>query len=206
MGKLCIRIQKVFPRILDLGSRPWIQEVFPRILDLGSWIQTLDPRSFSLNLGSWILDPDLGSKKFFLESWILDLGSRPWIQEVFPRILDLGSWIQISCYGSIALINVCKHHLKNHQKMPKKKVPKYAKNTVHTSKKCKNVGFFFGGGVPYISIFIYKYIYIYTIGKKGPVWNLILLQLLSWLLVLIAFIVLSLYLSRFLYLQIFRHP
>ena len=55
-----------------------------------------DPRSFSWNLGSWILGPDLGSKKFFLESWILDLGSRPWIQEVFPRILDLGSrpWIQ----------------------------------------------------------------------------------------------------------------
>ena len=92
------------------------------------------------------MDPDLGSKKFFLESWILDLGSRPWIQEVFPRILDLGSWIQISCYGSIAFINVCKHHLKNHSKnAPKKKVPKYAKNTVHTSKKCKNVGFFWGG-------------------------------------------------------------
>ena len=31
LGKLCLRIQKVFPRILDLGS----------------WIQTLDPRSFS---------------------------------------------------------------------------------------------------------------------------------------------------------------
>ena len=31
LGKLCLRIQ----------------EVFPGILDLGSWIQTLDPRSFS---------------------------------------------------------------------------------------------------------------------------------------------------------------
>ena len=31
LGKLCLRIQ----------------EVFPRFLDLGSWIQTLDPRSFS---------------------------------------------------------------------------------------------------------------------------------------------------------------
>ena len=28
LGKLCLRIQKVFPRILDLGSGPWIQEVF----------------------------------------------------------------------------------------------------------------------------------------------------------------------------------
>ena len=93
-------IQEVFPRILDLGSRPWIQEVFPKsfVLDLGSrpWIQEVFPR-------------------------ILDLGSRPWIQEVFPRILDLGSWIQISCYGSIAFINVCKHHLKNHSKNAKKK-------------------------------------------------------------------------------------
>ena len=80
LGKLCLRIQEVFPGILDLGSwirtldprsffwnlRSWIQEVFSVILDLGSWIQTLGPRSFFCNLGSWI-------------------------QEVFPGILDLGS-------------------------------------------------------------------------------------------------------------------
>ena len=108
LGKLCLRIQEVFSGILDLGSRPWIQEVFSVILDLGSWIQTLDPRSVFCNLGSWILDPDLGSKKFFLKSWIWDLGSRSWIQEVFPKILVLGSWIQINCYGSIVFINVYK--------------------------------------------------------------------------------------------------
>ena len=101
--------------ILDLGSRPWIQKFF---------------------LESWILDPDLGSKKFFLESWILDLGSRPWIQEVFPRILDLGSWIQISCYGFIAFINVCKHHLKNHSKnAPKKRSPNMPKTLYIPVKK-----------------------------------------------------------------------
>ena len=93
-----------------LGSKVWIQDPRSKILGKTSWIQGLDPRSKILGKTSWIqgldprskiqdsrknfLDPDLGSKKFFLESWILDLGSRPWIQEVFPRILDLGSWIQ----------------------------------------------------------------------------------------------------------------
>ena len=89
----------------------------------GSIAVDLDPRSKIQDYRKNFLDPRSGSKKFFLESWILDLGSRPWIQEVFPRILDLGSWIQISCYGSIAFINVCKHHLKNHSKNAQKKGP-----------------------------------------------------------------------------------
>ena len=109
------------PRSKILGKTSWIQGLDPRskiqdsrknFLDPRSGSKIQDPRfqekllgsktklsqirgyprSFSWNLGSWILDPDLGSKKFFLESWILDLGSRPWIQEVFPRILD--PWIQ----------------------------------------------------------------------------------------------------------------
>ena len=108
-------------KIQDLGKTSWIQGLDPRSKILGktSWIQGLDPRSKILGKTSWIqgLDPrskiqdsrknflDQGldprskiqdSRKNFLEprSWILDLGSRPWIQEVFPRILDLGSWIQ----------------------------------------------------------------------------------------------------------------
>ena len=101
-----------------LDPRSKIQDSGKNFLDpqrnLASDPLSSDPRSFSWNLGSWILDPDLGSKKFFLESWILDLGSRPWIQEVFPRILDLGSWIQtldpISFFcRSIVFINVYKH-------------------------------------------------------------------------------------------------
>ena len=38
--------------------------------------------------------------------------------------------------------------------MPKKKVPKNAKNTVNTGTKRENVGFGGGGGVPYIYIYI----------------------------------------------------
>ena len=127
-----------------LGSKVWIQDPRSKILGKTSWIQGLDPRSKiqDSRKNSWIqgLDPrskipeksfprsearfHCGSTKFFLESWILDLGSRPWIQEVFPRILDLGSWIQtldprssfwnlgswiqIKCYGSIVFINVYK--------------------------------------------------------------------------------------------------
>ena len=88
-----------------LGSKVWIQDPRSKILGKTSWIQGLDPRSKILGKTSWIRRQSFprseagfrcGSKKFFLESWILDLGSRPWIQEVFPRILDLGSrpWIQ----------------------------------------------------------------------------------------------------------------
>ena len=116
-----------------LGSKVWIQDPRSKILGKTSWIQGLDPRSkiqdsrknflnpqrnLASDLGKLCLriqvDPDLGSKKFFLESWILDLGSRPWIQEVLPRILDLGSWIQtldprsFFC-RSIVFINVYKH-------------------------------------------------------------------------------------------------
>ena len=138
-----------------LGSKVWIQDPRSKIPGKTSWIRRQSfPRSEArfrcgskkFFLESWILDPDLGSKKFFLESWILDLGSRPWIQEVFPRILDLGSWIQtldprsfsqnlgswildpdlgskkffpeswILDPTSTVFINVYKHHLQNQQK------------------------------------------------------------------------------------------
>ena len=90
--------------------------------NLGSWILDPDLGSKKFFLESWILDPDLGSKKFFLESWILDLGSRPWIQEFFPRIS--------------VFINVYKHHLQNHPKNAlKKRSSKLQKNTVNTGAK-----------------------------------------------------------------------
>ena len=98
-----------------LGSKVWIQD--PRSKITEKTIQGLDPRSKIPEKTSWIRRQSFprsgtrfccGSKKFFLESWILDLGSRPWIQEVFSVILDLGSWIQINCCGSIVFINVYK--------------------------------------------------------------------------------------------------
>ena len=102
-------IQGLDPRSKILGKTSWIQGLDPRskiqdsrknFLDPRSGSKIQDPRFQGRLLGS-TAEPSLGwesfafgSKKFFLESWILDLGSRPWIQEVFPRILDLGSWIQ----------------------------------------------------------------------------------------------------------------
>ena len=99
----------------DLDPRSKIQDSRKNFLDPRSGSKKFFLESWILDLGSrpWIQEVfprilDLGSKKFFLGSWILDLGSRPWIQEDFSVILDLGSWIQINCYGSIVFIYVYK--------------------------------------------------------------------------------------------------
>ena len=68
----------------NFGSKVWIQDPRSKITQNTSWIRR---QSFPRSENRFCC----GSKKFFLESWILDLGSRPWIQEVFSVILDLGS-------------------------------------------------------------------------------------------------------------------
>ena len=109
------------PRSKILGKTSWIQGLDPRSKILGktSWIQGLDPRSKIQDSRKNFLDPRSGSKiqdsrknfldprsgskiqdsrKNFLDpQWNLasDLGKLCLrIQEVFPGILDLGSWIQ----------------------------------------------------------------------------------------------------------------
>ena len=101
----------------------------------------------------WIQDPR--SKITEKTSWILGLGSRSWLQEVFPKILDLGSWIQIDCYGSIVLINVYKR-LQTCQNPP---LLEKARTTGKYQAKWLKVDLK-GGGVPHIYIYIY-FIYLF---------------------------------------------